>query len=171
MFHNNPARSATRYRRLLLWLAASATLSVIPALAADASDQQPGVKATGAFVALVVTDLDGSLQWYQSTLGVHVIKRGRSPRVAATTVVLGGSNLFVELIHYDVPAPARAPLDDTHPLTPGILKAGMLLERRAFEALAQRTHAQIFDDREMKMRSFLIKDNEDNLLQAFTSDR
>jgi hypothetical protein len=60
------------------------------------SSEGPQFTAQGTFAAFVVTDLDASLHWYQSNLGLRVIKRGTSPRVAAETVVLGG-DVFIAL--------------------------------------------------------------------------
>jgi catechol 2,3-dioxygenase-like lactoylglutathione lyase family enzyme len=61
----------------------------------------PSFTAQGAFVAMVVADLDASVHWYESNLGLHLVKRGKSTRVPAETVVMGGHNLFVELIHHE----------------------------------------------------------------------
>jgi Glyoxalase/Bleomycin resistance protein/Dioxygenase superfamily len=38
----------------------------------------PTFTAAGAFFAIVVTDVDASADWYESNLGLHLLKRGRS---------------------------------------------------------------------------------------------
>jgi catechol 2,3-dioxygenase-like lactoylglutathione lyase family enzyme len=137
--------------------------------AADA----PDFTAQGAFVAIVVTDLDASARWYQSTLGLHLIKRGRAPRLPAENAVLGGHNLFVELIHHEGKVLPRI---DNEASVPRLLKAGVIVARQDFDAIAASLQkrgidARVFEDKEMGVRSFLFKDNDGNLIQFFTQNQ
>lgn len=130
----------------------------------------PAFTAQGAFVAIVVTDLDASLRWYESNLGLHLLKRGKSPRVAAETAVLDGHNLFVELIHHEGKALPR--IDNEAPL-PRLIKAGVIVPQKDFDAVAaylqkHGIEAGVFEDKEMGVRTFLVKDNDGNLIQFFT---
>ena len=134
--------------------------------------EAPAFTAQGAFVAIVVTDLDASMHWYESSLGLHVVKRGKSPRVPAETAVLGGHNLFVELIHHDG---KQLPRVDNEASVPRLLKAGVIVEQKDFDTLAtylqkRGIEAGIFEDKEMGARSFLIRDNDGNLIQFFTQN-
>src|ERR1700749_1757912 len=153
------------------WLAAFLLLMARgPAFGQASQPPVPPFAAKGAFIAIVVTDLDASVQWYQSNLGLRVIKSGRSARVPAQTVVLGGHGMFIELIHHDGKPQRRL---DNEASVPRLIKAGMILSGQDFEALAkyfgQRDiEAEIFADKEMKARSFLIRDGEGNLIQFFT---
>jgi catechol 2,3-dioxygenase-like lactoylglutathione lyase family enzyme len=133
----------------------------------------PAFTAQGAFFAIVVTDLDASVHWYQSNLGLHLVKRGKSPRVPAETAVLGGHNLFVELIHHDGKALSRL---DNEASVPRLIKAGVIVGQKDFDAVAaylqkRGVEAGIFQDKEMGVRSFLLRDNDENLIQFFTQDR
>jgi hypothetical protein len=66
------------YGRLAaLLLSASGAAAQGQAPAADV----PSFTAQGVFVAIVVTDLDASVHWYESNLGLHLVKRGKSPLV------------------------------------------------------------------------------------------
>jgi hypothetical protein len=56
--------------------------------------EEPTFVGQGAFIALIVTNLDASVDWYKSNLDLRLIKRGNSPRVAAETAVLGGHNVL-----------------------------------------------------------------------------
>jgi catechol 2,3-dioxygenase-like lactoylglutathione lyase family enzyme len=132
----------------------------------------PAFTAQGAFVAIVVTDLDASVHWYQSNLGLHLVKRGKSHRVPAETVVLGGHNLFVELIHHEGKALARV---DNEASVPRVLKAGVIVRQMEFDAVAEYLQkrgieAEVFEDKEMRVRSFLLRDNDGNLIQFFTQN-
>jgi len=127
----------------------------------------------GAFVAIVVTDLDASVHWYESNLGLHLVKRGRSPRVPAETVVLGGHGLFVELIHHEGKVLPRV---DNEASVPRVLKAGVIVSREDFDAVATYLQkrgiaAGIFEDKEMGVRSFMFRDNDGNLIQFVTQNQ
>jgi catechol 2,3-dioxygenase-like lactoylglutathione lyase family enzyme len=131
----------------------------------------PPLATRGAFFALVVTDMNASLRWYESELGLRVIKQGKSPRVAAETAVLAGQNFFVELIHYTDRALPGRKIDDSAPAA-GPLKVGGILDPPVFDALAKRLEShglevRIFDDKEMAQRSFIVRDNDGNLIQFF----
>ena len=150
---------------------------LLPILGAGARAQRladaPAFTAQGAFVAIVVTDLDASMQWYQSTLGLHLIKRGKAPRIPAETAVLGGPNLFVELIHHQGKV---LPKIDNEASVPRLLKAGVIVAGQDFDALAAHLQkrgidARVFEDKEMGVRSFLFKDNDGNLIQFFTENQ
>jgi catechol 2,3-dioxygenase-like lactoylglutathione lyase family enzyme len=133
----------------------------------------PAFTAQGAFVAIVVTDLDASVHWYESNLALHLVKSGKSLRVPAETVVLGGHNLFIELIHHDGKALPRL---DNEATVPRLIKAGVIVGQKDFDAVAaylrsRGVDAGIFEDKEMGVRSFLFKDNDGNLIQFFTQNR
>jgi catechol 2,3-dioxygenase-like lactoylglutathione lyase family enzyme len=130
----------------------------------------PGFTAQGAFVAIVVTDLDASLRWYETNLGLHLVKRGKSPRVHAETAVLSGRNLFVELIHHEG---KQLPRIDNEASVPRLLKAGVVVGQKDFDAVAaflekRGIEAGISEDKEMGVRTFLFRDNDGNLIQFFT---
>ena len=134
--------------------------------------EAPAFTTQGAFVAIVVTDLDASVDWYESSLGLHVVKRGKSPRVPAETAVLGGHNLFVELIHHDGKQLSRV---DNEASVPRLLKAGVIVGQKDFDAVAgylqkRGVETGIFEDKEMGVRSFLFRDNDGNLIQFFTQN-
>jgi catechol 2,3-dioxygenase-like lactoylglutathione lyase family enzyme len=136
-----------------------------------APERMPLFVAKGAFAAFVVTDLDASVRWYESVLGLHEIKRGKSPRVAAETVVLGGHNIFLELIYYTDRVLAKRQIDDTAPMA-GPVKTGAIVSPGDFDSLAKHLRDRgaqpgIFVDKEMGVRSFIVRDNDGNLLQFF----
>jgi catechol 2,3-dioxygenase-like lactoylglutathione lyase family enzyme len=151
----------------LLYVSGAAARGQLPAT------DVPAFTAQGAFVAIVVTDLGASVHWYESNLGLHFLKRGKSPRVPAESVVLGGHNLIVELIHHEGKALPRI---DNEASVPRLLKAGVIVSQKDFDSVAtslqkRGIEAGIFEDKEMGMRSFLFKDNEGNLIQFFTQNR
>jgi catechol 2,3-dioxygenase-like lactoylglutathione lyase family enzyme len=156
-----------RYLATLLLFASGAA-----AQGHSSATEAPAFTAQGAFVAIVVTDLDASVHWYESSLGLHVVKRGKAPRIPAETVVLGGHNLFVELIHHDG---KQLPRVDNESSVPRLLKAGMIVGQKDFDTVAaylrkRGVETGIFEDKEMGVRSFLFRDNDGNLIQFFTQN-
>jgi catechol 2,3-dioxygenase-like lactoylglutathione lyase family enzyme len=155
-----------------------AWLAVLLALASSACvggqaplPEQPRFLAQGAFIALVVTDLDASLHWYESNLGLHQIKRGKSPRVAAETAVLGGHHIFVELIHYSDRSLPKREINASAPVA-GLLKAGAVVDPAGFDEIAKHLQsrgieARSFEDKDMGCRSFIVRDSDGNLIQFF----
>lgn len=132
---------------------------------------EPLYEARGAFGAFIVTDVNASVAWYESCLGMHEPKSGRSPRVAAETVVLGGHSVFVELIHYTDRMLTKRQIDDAAPIA-GRVKMGAIVSTQEFEALAKhlREHGAetgIFSGEGMGVRSFIVRDNDGNRLQFF----
>lgn len=145
-------------------------LATLLLFALPAFPQVPDFAAHGAFVAIVVTDLDASVNWYETNLGLHEVKRGKSPRLPAETVVLAGHNLFVELIHHHG---KQLPRVDNEASVPRLLKAGAIVESNDFDAIVVYVQKRgidtaVFEDKEMGARSFLLRDNEGNLIQFFT---
>jgi len=135
--------------------------------------QAPAFTAQGAFLAIVVTDLDASLHWYESNLGLHLIKRGRSPRLPAETAVLGGHNLFVELIHHEG---KQLPRIENEASVPRLIKAGVIVASKDFDVMRaylqnRGIQARVFEDKEMGVRSFIFRDNDGNLIQFFTENQ
>ena len=161
----------TGKNRFLAAILLSASVAV--AQSHPAQTEGPDFTAQGAFLAVVVTDLDASVHWYESRLGLHLVKRGKSTRVAAETAVLGGHHLFVELIHHEG---KQLPRLDNEASVPRLIKAGVIVARKDFDAVAAYlrkcgTEAGVFEDKEMGALSFLFKDNDGNLIQFFTQDQ
>ena len=122
----------------------------------------------------MVKDADASAKWYEQNLGLKEIKRGKSPKGNAGNVVLGGEQFYVELIYFVAPQAKKAERGADGSIPPGINKAGAVVDRQTFDSLYERLKARgatflggRFDDKEMKLESFIVRDNEDNLIQFF----
>ena len=167
-------RSSLKTTKLVV-LAILAFASAVTAQDRRISAESPSVEARGAFVALVVTDLEASERWYESNLALHLLKRSRSPRIPAETLVLEGRNLFVELIHFENAMSAKSSEAGDKVPAPGFIKVGMMVSGRDFDSLARRLQKRrvefvggVFEDKEMGVRTFLVKDNSGNRIQFFS---
>jgi catechol 2,3-dioxygenase-like lactoylglutathione lyase family enzyme len=149
-------------------------LTFLLAVALSQATSAEPLRVSGAFIAVIVQDVDASVSWYQEKLGLRLVKKTKSPRGNAGNVVLAGEGFFVELIYFVNPQaqrPVPAP-DGSYP--PGLTKGGAVLTREEFATLFARLQKQdakflgsVFEDREMEMRSFIVEDNEQNLIQFF----
>src|SRR5256885_921584 len=121
----------------------------------EAGSAKP-VQAKGAFVAIVVKDMDASIHWYESNLGLRFLKRSTAPRKDAENAVLQGDGFFIELIHFFHRAVGARPPTGDGSLPLGLRKAGAVLESKSFDEVSARLKASkaefrggVFEDREM----------------------
>jgi catechol 2,3-dioxygenase-like lactoylglutathione lyase family enzyme len=127
----------------------------------------------GGFIALTVSDLDATADWYCRKLGLRVVKKHviRPDNKAAVTV-LQGNGLAVELIWFADAIPLSnvdAQLTGAQQVH-GILKSGVFVDDldRTFEVLKSRNVSfafDIFHDKSMECRMFAIRDNNGNIIQ------
>jgi catechol 2,3-dioxygenase-like lactoylglutathione lyase family enzyme len=130
-------------------------------------------KATGAFFALSVADIQASARWYSEKLGLKVVmevpKRERS-----AVIVLEGGGLVVELLQDDdaLPLSRAVPVLTGRQSVHGLFKAGVLVED--FEGTVAMLRARgveiaygPYPAREHQRANVIIRDNSGNLIQFF----
>jgi len=130
-------------------------------------------KATGAFFALSVADIQASAKWYSEKLGLKVVmevpKRERS-----AVIVLEGGGLVVELLQDDdaLPLSRAVPVLTGRQSVHGLFKAGVLVED--FEGTVAMLRARgveiaygPYPAREHQRANVIIRDNSGNLIQFF----
>jgi len=153
----------------LLWAAVPLAMGASPA--ADA--RVAPLKATGAFFALSVADLDASAKWYSEKLGLTVVMEiPRRDKVSVT--VLEGPGLIVELIQNDdaVPLPRAASGVSAPELVHGIFKVGILVDDfdRTVAMLKARGVEPAYGPypaRKDQRANVIVRDNSGNLIQLF----
>jgi len=161
---------------IVVWLAIAAVGLGAQAPASPPSPASPLAQArlTGTFIALSVADAAASARWYESTLGLRVVKRIDPPNERVHIVLMEGDGAFLELLEHPT-AKARTAWnpDAKEPFDiRGIFKAGIVVER--LDGLLQMLRDKKveirhgpFDIPEMKVRSFIAVDLDGNLLQFF----
>ena len=136
----------------------------------------PAFQTQGAFWAIVVANLDASEHWYVENLGLQRVKKGTAPNGKSETLVLGGHGIFVEIVHFfeDKHPQAQAGPKDGQRLQLGIFKTGVTVSPQDFDGLLQYLQqrnaefiGRVFNDDEMGVRSFIVRDNTGNLIQFF----
>jgi catechol 2,3-dioxygenase-like lactoylglutathione lyase family enzyme len=130
-------------------------------------------KATGAFFALSVADMQASAKWYSEKLGLKVVME-EPKRAGSAVTVLEGGGLIVELIQDDnaLPLSQAAPASTRRESVHGLFKGGALVED--FEQTVAMLRARAveiaygpFAARENQRANVIIRDNSGNLIQFF----
>ena len=130
-----------------------------------------------AFVALSVSDLDASVEWYGRALGLEVVRALDLPDASVRVRLLRRDDVIVELIeHADPIGP-----DPSHAGEPpfrflGLTKGGVFvgdIEASHEWLLSQGVAAdpQIGYDEGIGFRTFIFRDPDGNILQAFAPCR
>lgn len=140
-------------------------LAAAVALPVAAKDQKlPFKSVSGAFLAVSVSNMAESVQWYTEKLGLSVTFQANSPEVT----VLEGGGLMVELIRNPAAEPGPTPPDLRH----GVFKAGFLVKN--FDATVEELRARgvaiafgPFPAQGKQRANVLIRDNAGNLIQIF----
>ena len=161
---------------IVVWLVFATMGQGAQAPASPPSPESPLAQArlTGTFIALSVADAAASARWYESTLGLRVVKRIDPPNERVHVVLMEGAGAFLELLEHPTAKgrtgwnpDAKEPFD-----VRGIFKAGIIVER--LDGLLQTLRDKKveirhgpFDIPEMKVRSFIAVDPDGNLLQFF----
>ena len=131
-------------------------------------------RSVGAFFALSVADVNMVSRWYQEKLGFKVLSQGEAPNKIAKFAILEGDGTLIELIQHreakplSVAAPGVKSAYQIH----GIFKVGMVVKN--LDALYQEVKRrgvpiayELMRAKDVPMRSFSIRDAEDNLIQFF----
>lgn len=155
---------------LMLWLALAAGDR---GQASAPRPQSPVLAATGAFLAVSVTDLEASVRWYSETLGLTVVM-GAPKRDGIAFAVLEGGGVIVEMVQRDTATPARGP--GSGPVTDGsvlgVFKAGVIVEDfdkllASFKARNVAIAYGPYAAKEGRRANLIIEDNSGNLIQFF----
>ena len=141
--------------------------------------QQPGPppafnEPSGSFFALSVKNLDATAAWYKQKLGFHEIKQSASPDGKSRAIILERDGAVLELIHHKQAVSGNALMKGYKTyLVHGIFKVGFIVDDvdhtlQRLKANGVPVYNGPFNDEALHMRSFLIRDNEGNIIQFFS---
>jgi catechol 2,3-dioxygenase-like lactoylglutathione lyase family enzyme len=148
-------------------------LLLAPFCVSAQSTGTPPFRATGAFFALSVADLEASTRWYTDKFGLRVVQQPPSSGGVSARILEGGG-LIVELIHN----PAAVPLSKAAPaithttLVHGVFKTGIIVENydatlAALRARGVEIAIGPFPAHDGQRANFIVRDNSGNLIQFF----
>jgi catechol 2,3-dioxygenase-like lactoylglutathione lyase family enzyme len=157
---------------LMLLLCVAAARGQKPA---PASAPKPLAGRTiGAFFALSVADVEATSAWYRDKLGFRIASHGEAPNKIAKFAILEGEGSIIEMIqHRDAkPRAVAAPGVKEDHLIHGIFKVGFHVAD--LDAVYRRVKERgipiaydLMQAKDIGLRSFSIRDREDNLIQFF----
>ena len=150
-------------------------LGVAAARSQTAAPPTPAPPRTvGAFFALSVADVAATSAWYRDKLGFRIASQGEAPNKIAKFALLEKEGSIIELVQHREARPrsAAAPgVKDAH-LIHGIFKVGFHVAD--LDAVYHRVKEQgipiaydLMPAKDLDLRSFTIRDREDNLIQFF----
>lgn len=126
------------------------------------------------FSAVIVSNIDSSLIWYQTVLKLKVRNRIENPERGSKIAVLERSGVLVELIEVKTSLAGKQILKDKPPRTliQGFSKIGFRvtdLDRIHIQLaeLGVKFFGNVFRDPFSSKRSFLVSDPDGNLVQFF----
>lgn len=143
-----------------------------PLLNAAQEKSIPEVKAH--FSAIIITDLDSSIAWYEKMLGFEIIDKREYAEAGFKQANLKGGNALLELIELDSalePKNVIAEYNSKTRLT-GIFKIGFLVSEfdKSVDHFKQNDaefHGNIVVDEKTGKRMIIIKDPDENRIQIF----
>ena len=147
------------------------------ALCKAASSEPPKVSLgnpKGSFFALLVPNADESARWYQDNLGFAFVRKTTAPDGAAHTIMLKQEGVLIEIIEHRDAFGLQEVTGKSTSMLRGIRKVGFTVRPQEFDRIfrhLQQHQAQfrsgIFEDEGLAVRSFIVLDNNANLVQLF----
>jgi predicted enzyme related to lactoylglutathione lyase len=139
--------------------------------AGGATPTTNGLAKAPVYFAISVPDLGASVKWYAENLGLtaSVLLDGGPSKVA----ILQGEGLLVEIVQPpNASAEAKGPGPDEIHLRRGLFKVGFYVkDLDATVAHLQKKGVRLlgsaFSDEKLGLRSILILDNNENIIQLF----
>ena len=138
-----------------------ATLVLLP-FAANTEEVAAEASIQGSYFAIIVSDIEASLSWYQTVLGLEEVSRA-ADKGRYDIVNMAGPGIFVELLQLD--AAAERPGGQIE----GPFKVGMLVDDlTAFAAglPAVASSAEIVYDRKNSVLILQLKDPDNYTVQV-----
>lgn len=126
------------------------------------------------FSAIVVTNIDSSINWYKRILGLELRNRTDAPERGFIQANLHNNEMLVELIQVDSSLSRSAILEKYTPRTRirGFMKFGLVV--KDIDVLYQKLKDQnikftgrMVTDPVNNKKTFLVNDPDDNLIQFF----
>lgn len=137
--------------------------------------QSPFPPPTGSYFAISVRDLNATAEWYKQKLGFREVKQSASRDGLARAIILEGDGVVVEIVHHKRAVSPRTLVKgykDAYQIY-GVFKVGLIVQDA--DHTLQRLKANgvaiangPFNDDALHLRSFLIRDNEGNIIQFFS---
>ncbi len=131
-------------------------------------------KPSASFCALMVPDAAESARWYEENLGFSKIRTLEQPNGQSRIIMLEQSGAMLEIIQVRDSFAFEATETKPRDRLQGIIKFGFLVDKDVFNRVHRKleeTKASFvggeFTDDGLKMRSFIVRDHDGNMVQLF----
>ena len=126
------------------------------------------------FTAIIVSDIDKSIEWYKNGLGFEVLNRFDSEKRGFSQANLKTGNTILELIELK----SSVRIEEIYPnytkktRLVGLFKTGFLVSKfdkwlQHFKKLKLQFHGNVVKDKKTNKRMFILKDPDGNRIQFF----
>ncbi len=136
------------------------------------SDELPNLDAY--FSALIVEDMNTSLDWYRTSLGFTVLNKKEFPNAGFKQANLKRNGILIELIELDSAKSPKNLIKDYHSKTriKGIFKIGFQVSEfdkwmQHLSKLKVEFHGRVVTNKESGKKMVIIKDPDGNRIQLF----
>ena len=126
------------------------------------------------FIAIIVENLDNSLNWYASALGFEVLNKNESTQINFKQANLKRGSILIELIELGSAVSPQATIPNYNNKTrlTGFFKTGFLIPEfdkwvSRLEALEVEFHGKVVIDAISGKKMVIIKDPDGNRIQLF----
>lgn len=158
-----------------LLICISLALGSLPMLGGAESTTASIGKPSGSFFALLVPDAKASAQWYRDILGFHIVRDSTAPDHSSRTIMLEQNGVILEVIESHGSFALGSVTRKKWQSLEGIKKTGVVVSSEVFERFHSSLNSKgvtflgdTFEDKDLRMRTFLIRDKAGNLLQFFS---
>ena len=129
---------------------------------------------SASICALMVPDAVESARWYEENLGFSKVRTSDEPNGVSRIILLEQEGAMLEIMQvhdsYAFDSVSKKP----HNRLEGIQKFGFLVEKGVFDRIHQGLEEKrasfvggVFTDTGMKMRTFIVRDHDGNMVQFF----
>jgi catechol 2,3-dioxygenase-like lactoylglutathione lyase family enzyme len=123
-------------------------------------------------LGMSVADVDRSVKWYETTLGFETYKRMELPKYGLRIAFMKRGSMRLELIQKEGSAPLekQIPGMKDHTMAHGLKKFALVVPdlaavEKVLRSRGARFTVEPFEDKEMKLKSFLVSDPDGNPVQ------
>jgi catechol 2,3-dioxygenase-like lactoylglutathione lyase family enzyme len=129
---------------------------------------------SGQFIAISVRNLDETIAWYQRNLGFVILQRMAAPDSSSRTAILTNNSIVIEVMQQKNGISKDDFKKQADFLWHGVFKTGFYVTsiQRVLDQL-EKNGVPIFigpvTDNKSKLKYFMVRDNERNILQFLES--
>ena len=131
-------------------------------------------KPSASFCAVMVPNAVESARWYEENLGFSKVRTSDEPNGVSRIILLEQEGAMLEIMQVHDSFAFDSVSKKPHDRLDGIQKFGFLVEKEVFDRIHRNLEEKkasfvggVFTDSGMKMRTFIVRDHDRNMVQFF----